>query len=86
MLLTHYFYCSFHGQARCENILRSHPENTLAIELHLACIEAAEREDEKKVKQIATVGSTAVAVIGVAAGVAGMMMKKRQRSGKMPRL
>lgn len=64
-------------QKRCENILRSHPENPLAIELHLASIESAEMEDQRKVQKVATVGSTALAVVGIAAGVAGMMMKKR---------
>ena len=34
-------------------------------------------EDERKVKQAATVGTTALAVVGIAAGVAGMIMKKR---------
>ena len=74
-------FLSFHLfpllQKRCESILRSHPDNPLAIELHLACIESADMEDERKVKQAATVGTTALAVVGIAAGVAGMIMKKR---------
>lgn len=65
------------ARVRCENILRSHPENTGAIELHLACIDSAEEEESRRVQKMATVGSTAVAAVGLAVGIAGMMMKKR---------
>lgn len=65
------------ARARCEAILRSRPDSRLAGELHLAVIAAEEEEEEKRLKRIAVGGSAAVAALGVAAGIAGMLLTKR---------
>mmetsp|Transcript_26595 Transcript_26595/g.32224 ORF Transcript_26595/g.32224 Transcript_26595/m.32224 type:complete len:161 (-) Transcript_26595:247-729(-) len=62
------------ARTRCESILRASPDHPNAKELHLACIDAA---DEKRVRDMATKGATAVAAVGLAVGVAGMLMNKR---------
>jgi hypothetical protein len=62
------------SRARCESILRSHPEQPIAVELHRACIESIERRDAEKLKQAAIGGTAAVAVLGVMAGVASVIM------------
>lgn len=36
------------ARTRCESILRTKPESTIANELHLASIESQEQEDAKK--------------------------------------
>ena len=64
------------AQLRCEQILRSKPESRTALEMHLACLEAKDQEDRQKLKE-AAIGTAAVAVLGVAAGVASLMFAKR---------
>jgi len=63
-------------QTRCEAILRSEPDHSGTVELHLACIEGAE-EEEQRIKRTAIGGSIAVATVGIIVGVAGMLLKKR---------
>mmetsp|Transcript_5480 Transcript_5480/g.6342 ORF Transcript_5480/g.6342 Transcript_5480/m.6342 type:complete len:164 (+) Transcript_5480:66-557(+) len=65
------------ARARCEAILRSYPDNRSTAELHLACIEGAEEMKERKVKQKAVEGTVGVAAIGLALGVAGLLLKRR---------
>jgi len=65
------------ARKRCEAILRSNPENRAAAELHLASIAAQDMKDEDNMMKIAVGGSTAVAAIGLIAGVAGMVLSKR---------
>lgn len=65
------------ARTRCESILRTKPESTIANELHLASIESQEQEDAKKMKQAAVGGTVAVAALGVIAGVASVMMAKK---------
>jgi len=57
-------------------ILRSKPDSRLAAELHLASIDAAEAEDEAKVKKMAVAGGAASVAVGIAC-VAGMLLAKR---------
>jgi hypothetical protein len=64
-------------QLRCENILRSHPESRLAKELHLASIEAKEQQDKKKMREAAVGGVAAAAAVGIAAGIASLLLTKR---------
>lgn len=75
-LFLPFFFLSFF-QLRCENILRSHPESRLAKELHLASIEAKEQHDKRKLKEAAIGGVTAAAAVGVAAGIASLLLSKR---------
>jgi len=65
------------SRARCEAILRSNPSNRDTAEMHLASIEAAEAERERKVKRAAVEGTIGMAAIGLVVGVAGMLLKKR---------
>ena len=63
-------------QARCEAILRANPSSRIAKELHLASIEAEEDYKRKQLKK-AAVGSVGVAAaVGVAAGLATLLLKK----------
>lgn len=62
---------------RAENILRSHPESRLARELHLASIESIEQEDKRKLKEAAIGGVTVAAAVGIAAGIASILLTKR---------
>ena len=64
-------------QLRCENILRSNPESRLAKELHLASIESQEQRDKRKMREAAIGGVTAAAAVGVAAGIASLLLSKR---------
>mmetsp|Transcript_18562 Transcript_18562/g.26868 ORF Transcript_18562/g.26868 Transcript_18562/m.26868 type:complete len:163 (+) Transcript_18562:211-699(+) len=64
------------SRERCEMILRSKPDSRLAAELHLASIDAAEAEDEAKVKKMAVAGGAASVAVGIAC-VAGMLLAKR---------
>ena len=64
-------------QLRCEQILRSKPESRLASELHLASIESTEQSDRKKVKDAAIGGATAMAAVGIAAGIASFVLSKK---------
>jgi len=57
--------------------LRSNPSNRDTAEMHLASIEAAEAERERKVKRAAVEGTIGMAAIGLVVGVAGMLLKKR---------
>jgi hypothetical protein len=62
---------------RAENILRSHPESRLARELHLSSIESSEQQDKRKMKEAAIGGVTIAAAVGVAAGIASLLLTKR---------
>eukprot|EP00540_Astrosyne_radiata_P019103 CAMPEP_0116847558 /NCGR_PEP_ID=MMETSP0418-20121206/14502_1 /TAXON_ID=1158023 /ORGANISM="Astrosyne radiata, Strain 13vi08-1A" /LENGTH=162 /DNA_ID=CAMNT_0004479019 /DNA_START=66 /DNA_END=554 /DNA_ORIENTATION=- len=64
------------ARQRCESILRSRPESRLAKELHLASM-AGEEEEQKKQVQKMTMGTVAVAALGVAGVVAGALLSKR---------
>jgi len=64
-------------KARCEAILRTNPSNRDTAETHLACIEAAEAERERKAKRAAVEGTIGMAAVGLAVGVAGLLLKKR---------
>jgi fission 1 protein len=63
-------------QARsvAEAILRNHPDNALAGELHVASMVAMEEEDERKAKNVAVAGTIGIAAIGLALLLGG---KKR---------
>lgn len=65
------------SRLRCEQILRSKPESRLASELHLASIESQEQKEAKLKKDAAIGGAVAVAAVGVAAGLASLMLSKR---------
>ena len=45
--------------------------------MHLACIDAKDEEDERKTKQVVIGGSAAVAVLGAAVAIGGMLLNKR---------
>lgn len=64
------------GQRRAEAILRSKPDSRAAAELHLACIDAHEEAEQRKVKKAAA-GTVAVAALGVAVAIGGMLVSKR---------
>ena len=64
-------------QERCEAILRSEPDHSGTVELHLACIEAAEQAEEERIRKVSIAGSVAVASVGLVVGIAGMLLKKR---------
>ena len=64
-------------QVRCEAIIRSNPDNRSTAELHLACIEGAEDARDKEIKQKAVEGTIGVAAVGLALGLAGMLLKRR---------
>ena len=68
---------SFYQQKKCEAILRSNPDNRDTKELHLASIEGAEDLKERKMKKAAVESTIGVAAVGLAIGVAGMLLKKR---------
>mmetsp|Transcript_39024 Transcript_39024/g.79888 ORF Transcript_39024/g.79888 Transcript_39024/m.79888 type:complete len:91 (+) Transcript_39024:258-530(+) len=61
---------------RCEAILRSKPDSRAAAELHLACIDAAEEAEQRRAKKAAA-GTAAVAALGVAVAIGGMLVSKR---------
>jgi fission 1 protein len=65
------------ARARCEAILRTNPNNRDVADMHLASIEAAEVERERKVKKAAVEGTIGMAAVGLAVGVAGMLLKRR---------
>lgn len=65
------------ARLRAENILRSHPESRLAREIHLSSIEATEQRDKQKMKEAAIGGVTVAAAVGVAAGIASLLLTKR---------
>mmetsp|Transcript_47224 Transcript_47224/g.142993 ORF Transcript_47224/g.142993 Transcript_47224/m.142993 type:complete len:163 (-) Transcript_47224:134-622(-) len=65
------------ARSQCEAILRSKPDSRTAAELHLASIDAVEEEEERRSKQIAIGGSAAVAVLGAAVAIGGMLLQKR---------
>jgi hypothetical protein len=44
--------------------------------MHLACMEAEDQEDRKKMKE-AALGTAAIAAVGIAAGVASLFLTKR---------
>jgi hypothetical protein len=49
----------------------------LAAELHLASIEAQQQKERDDVKKIATIGTVAVAAVGVAGIIAGALLSKK---------
>ena len=57
--------------------MRSHPESRLARELHLSSIESSEQQDKRKMKEAAIGGVTIAAAVGVAAGIASLLLTKR---------
>eukprot|EP01083_Nonionella_stella_P017853 49998_1 len=65
------------ARVRCEAIIRSNPDNRTTAELHLACIEGAEDAKDKEIKQKAVEGTIGVAAVGLALGLAGMLLKRR---------
>ena len=65
------------AKTRCETILKSHPEHPIAVELHRASMESIEQQNVEKLKQTAIGGTAAVAVLGVMAGVASMIMSNQ---------
>lgn len=65
-------------KGRCEAILRSNPESRLASELHLASIAARQEWEAKQVKKVATAGTIAVAVIGVAGIIASALLSTKK--------
>lgn len=64
------------NKTRCEAILRNQPQSRVAKELHLASMEAQEDREVKRMKQTAVASVGVAAVVGVAAGIAGLLMKK----------
>ena len=62
-------------QNRCEAILRSEPDSSGTVELHLASVDAM--EEQERVKKLTTGGTVAVAAVGLVLGVAGMLLRKR---------
>lgn len=61
----------------CEAILRSEPDHSGTVELHLACIEAAEQAEEERIKNVVVSGSVAVAVATGLIAVASMAFRKK---------
>ena len=57
--------------------MRSNPESRDTKELHLATIEGAEELKERKLKKAAVESTIGVAAVGLALGVAGMLLKRR---------
>jgi len=68
-------YFCINNKNRCEAILRSEPDSSGTVELHLACVDAM--EEEENLKKIATGGTIAVAAVGLVLGIAGMLLKRR---------
>jgi fission 1 protein len=66
------------ARSRCEAILRSKPDMRDVAELHAACIIAMEDEQEAKMKEAAVKGTIGVAAVGLAIGIAGMLLSKRR--------
>lgn len=64
-------------QTRCESILRSNPNARFAKELHLASIEGFEQHQSKQMKEVAVGGVAVAAGIGLVAGLASLLMKRR---------
>jgi len=62
---------------RAENILRSHPESRPAREIHLASIESSDQQEKRKMKEAAIGSVTVAAAVGVAAGIASILLAKR---------
>lgn len=65
------------ARSRCEAILRSRPDSRNTKELHLACIEGEEERKEQLLKKGVIESTIGMAAIGVAIGVAGMLLKKK---------
>jgi len=65
------------ARSRCEAMLRAHADHPGALELHLASIDAGEEQENRRVKKIALGGTTAIAAIGLVAGIAGMLLSKK---------
>jgi hypothetical protein len=57
--------------------LRTNPESRSASELHLASIAAQQEFDKKQVKKAATVGTIAIAAVGVVGILASALLSKR---------
>ena len=65
-----------HYRRRCEAILRSKPDSRAAAEIHLACIDAIEEAEQRKIKKAAA-GTVAVAALGAVVAIGGMLVAKR---------
>mmetsp|Transcript_24316 Transcript_24316/g.51738 ORF Transcript_24316/g.51738 Transcript_24316/m.51738 type:complete len:164 (+) Transcript_24316:190-681(+) len=65
------------SRMRAENILRSHPESRPAREIHLASIESSDQQEKRKMKEAAIGSVTVAAAVGVAAGIASILLAKR---------
>lgn len=62
------------ARINCEAILRAQPEHKLATDLHLACLDAIQEQEAKSVEKIVIGSSAAIAGVGLALGVAGMLL------------
>ena len=66
------------ARKKCEGILRAQPEHSPASELHLACLDAIQEEEAKTVEKVVIGSSVAVAGVGLALGVAGLVFGKKR--------
>lgn len=57
--------------------MRSQPSSRIAKELHLASIEAEEERNREQIKRAAVGGVAVAAAVGIAAGVASLLLSKR---------
>jgi len=64
-------------RSQCEAILRSHPNNRNAAEMHLAAIEGEEIQVAERAKKIAMEGTIGMAVIGLVGLAASVLLKRR---------
>jgi len=68
------------SRLRAENMLRSNPESRLAREIHLSSIESIEQKEEERerIKKQAIGGGVVIAAtVGIAAGIASLLLKRR---------
>ena len=56
--------------------MRSKPDSRAAAELHLACIDGKEEREQRRAKKAAA-GTVAVAALGAAVAIGGMLMSRR---------
>jgi len=57
--------------------LRTQPSSRIAKELHLASIESEEQQQQREFQKAAVGGVAAAAAIGVAAGLASLLLSKK---------
>eukprot|EP00814_Leptocylindrus_danicus_P017674 CAMPEP_0116027304 /NCGR_PEP_ID=MMETSP0321-20121206/14545_1 /TAXON_ID=163516 /ORGANISM="Leptocylindrus danicus var. danicus, Strain B650" /LENGTH=169 /DNA_ID=CAMNT_0003500625 /DNA_START=114 /DNA_END=623 /DNA_ORIENTATION=+ len=67
------------AREKCEAILRAEPDQAPAVELHLACLDAIEEENAKNVEKVVIGGSAAIAGVGLALGIAGLLLGGSKR-------